>query len=475
MKLKHKKEMELKSKVISLRDKKQKKSNTINKLQKGITLIALVITIIVLLILAGVSIATLTGDNGILTKAQTAKEETEKASVEEQRQLAQLNATMHTEKYDYETEDKGEDGKPIIVPIPAGFAPTQIEGENSVEEGLVITDENGNEFVWIPCEYDQASVKEGAGEEIVYYNDKSVQDENFDNRDSSWKQYQFKYNGGTWYDKQPHTIGMESIKQYHGFYVARYEAGVPKDADFYASKEGDIYYTGEPLEDSGNTIVKNTDKYIPVSKKGNQVWNYISQKNAKTVAENMVNNSNVKSYLIDSHAWNTICRLIKKKDKDKNLIDSTKWGNYPNNLETKYEKLKGLWVEHTKSNGWVHDNYNNTSIPKKSSGKYIELATGICEDFKAYNIYDLAGNMMEWTTETGQNPLSDIPEGYPTCKENEDCPSSVSLPNAVLRGGSFNVSDYEQVVYAYGNVTVHNNNLDIGFRVVLYLKPESNE
>ena len=44
------------------------------KTNKGITLIALVITIIVLLILAGVTIATLTGDNGILTKAQNAKE-----------------------------------------------------------------------------------------------------------------------------------------------------------------------------------------------------------------------------------------------------------------------------------------------------------------------------------------------------------------------------------------------------------------
>ena len=46
---------------------------------KGITLIALVITVIVLLILAGVSIATLTGDNGILTRAQEAKNKTEEA------------------------------------------------------------------------------------------------------------------------------------------------------------------------------------------------------------------------------------------------------------------------------------------------------------------------------------------------------------------------------------------------------------
>ena len=58
------------------------------KINKGITLIALVITIIVLLILAGVTIATLTGDNGILTKAQNAKEKNEQKTVEEQINLA---------------------------------------------------------------------------------------------------------------------------------------------------------------------------------------------------------------------------------------------------------------------------------------------------------------------------------------------------------------------------------------------------
>ena len=59
-----------------------------NKINKGITLIALVITIIVLLILAGVTIATLTGDNGILTKAQNAKEKNAQKTVEEQINLA---------------------------------------------------------------------------------------------------------------------------------------------------------------------------------------------------------------------------------------------------------------------------------------------------------------------------------------------------------------------------------------------------
>ena len=67
------------------------------KESKGITLIALVITIIVLLILAGVTIATLTGDNGILKKSNDAKEETRGASVEEAVELWKIN--KKTERY----------------------------------------------------------------------------------------------------------------------------------------------------------------------------------------------------------------------------------------------------------------------------------------------------------------------------------------------------------------------------------------
>ena len=62
----------------------------IKKSSKGITLIALVITIIVLLILAGVSIAMLTGDNGIITQAKLAKEKTEEAKIREEQQIDSL-------------------------------------------------------------------------------------------------------------------------------------------------------------------------------------------------------------------------------------------------------------------------------------------------------------------------------------------------------------------------------------------------
>ena len=58
------------------------------KNQKGITLVALVITIIVLLILAGVSIAMLTGDNGVLTKASDSDRETARAGAVERINMA---------------------------------------------------------------------------------------------------------------------------------------------------------------------------------------------------------------------------------------------------------------------------------------------------------------------------------------------------------------------------------------------------
>ncbi len=64
----------------------------------GITLIALVVTIIILLILAGVTISMLTGENGILTKAQKAKEQTEIASQEEQRKLARSRSNNEHRK-----------------------------------------------------------------------------------------------------------------------------------------------------------------------------------------------------------------------------------------------------------------------------------------------------------------------------------------------------------------------------------------
>ena len=65
------------------------------KEQKGITLVALVITIIILLILAGISIATLSGDNGLFTRAQQAKNETINGQERENKALDSYNAAIN--------------------------------------------------------------------------------------------------------------------------------------------------------------------------------------------------------------------------------------------------------------------------------------------------------------------------------------------------------------------------------------------
>ena len=122
------------------------------KINKGITLIALVITIIVLLILAGVTIATLTGDNGILTKAQNAKEKNAQKTVEEQINLAvqasKINEGLVIDKDILEQEltnngieitKSGNDELPWTVKKDGYVYTISENGEIKEKEGIAIT------------------------------------------------------------------------------------------------------------------------------------------------------------------------------------------------------------------------------------------------------------------------------------------------------------------------------------------------
>ena len=103
---------------------------------RGITLIALVITIVVLLILVGVSIATLTGDNGILTRTNQAKEETEKATEKEQIQLALIEYEMDSSENDKYTLIEKETNQKILN-----------KTEENVLNGEIIELENGRKYL----------------------------------------------------------------------------------------------------------------------------------------------------------------------------------------------------------------------------------------------------------------------------------------------------------------------------------------
>ena len=115
---------------------------------KGITLVALVITIIVLLILAGVSLSMVFNQNGLIAKAQQAVNETEKAKNNETSDIDKLTGQIDSYQ----------------VPVPEGFY--HVEG-STIENGFVISSEKdddlantkqGNQFVWIPVTRDRKSV-----------------------------------------------------------------------------------------------------------------------------------------------------------------------------------------------------------------------------------------------------------------------------------------------------------------------------
>ncbi len=492
--------------------------------EQGITLVALVITIIILLILAGVTLNTALSDNGLFARAKEASEKYKESEEQEKEALddieKELDGIIQTKEkakagekvsipegkeWDENKVDAVADGEGNVIPVPNGF----YYAGGSKSTGFVISDtENddldnsreGNQFVWIPCTEDQYNdakddvmdeqwscnneykdngnsngekTTEGTGDGKAWKNDyigdeKEILD-NIYNNDN-------KLPTEKWKNENQITKGQESIKKYGGYYIARYEAGIPEEADFYVSKSNsEMKYVNTKKENikipwGSNTIGRGSkdDTGIikdlkPVSKKGVQAWNYITQPNSKRVAENMYNESNsVNSYLVDSQAWNHICKSIFHANKGNN--DSTTWGNYYNNTTTAYKSLNCLWAGHQWNEpDWewnIAEKYEiggiqDEDIPKGEGIALIELSTGASDDFKKYNIYDMAGNMWEWTTE----------HNVVTTDEN------TKKMFVVLRGGSFSeLGSDHSVVRADGGCELITCNWCVGFRVVLYIE-----
>ena len=112
---------------------------------QGITLIALVITVIVLLILAGVTIATLTGDNGILTRAQQAKNETEQAEKEEKEKLGDMEDIINEYATGIKIEQVTDENPGVLEGTGTNDDPYVI---NSIEDLVVFASDvrNGNTY-----------------------------------------------------------------------------------------------------------------------------------------------------------------------------------------------------------------------------------------------------------------------------------------------------------------------------------------
>lgn len=129
------------------------------KQQKGVTLVALVITIIVLLILAGVSIAMLTGDNGILTKATESKTKTLAAELREQVSLAIGELMADQENTNISADDSNTNGVADLIAAKMtknGYTTTATSATS-----LSVTKDSKTYTITINDKYAVTEIKEG--------------------------------------------------------------------------------------------------------------------------------------------------------------------------------------------------------------------------------------------------------------------------------------------------------------------------
>ena len=396
------------------------------KESKGITLIALVITIIVLLILAGVTIATLTGDNGILKKAGDAKTQTEQAKEDENLKIAiagsygtdgklnlkDLKDNLENQGINYDKNNTGfplevtvngenkkidENGNVTVklesvadsktkgtvfndvttledtygnqVKVPKGFKIAS-DSATEVTGGIVIEDATytktiGSQFVWIPVGTGENAIKKANKETVdialgrysfTKNSDGTITTSEYSNR--NWTEGS---NYGNAIAKDIEQF-KTSVKNNHGYYIGRYEAGV-------------VDYNSSVSTSNSNNKINWTgytgDNIKLVCKKEQQVWNYVTQNKASKLSRDMYGSeAKVTSDLINSYAWDTAIVFIQKCGTESN--------------SSTYSVTGGL--------------SSTSTSASQVTGTNILKATGKVD--KQCNIFDMAGNCYEWTTET---------------------------------------------------------------------------
>ena len=395
----------------------------------GITLIALVITIIVLLILAGVTIASITGENGILSKATNARDNNTKASAEEKvktevlgsygsdgklslddlnnnlknvdglkynekkiaddNKIESLPATVNVDGYDVVITEQGNVEKPKTledaktddmltknhdteitvdnktVKIPAGFKVADDSG-NTIDEGIVIEDSEKNQFVWVPVS------KENFATEFVrregYYDGGNLENVISDCGEANDKGENKKVT-------ETETTQKEAIKMYasvernEGFYIARYEAGNDGNGNVVLKKGADVYNeiswsaNGDNMQETTGI----TGGAVELSR------NFANAKNYKTVT----------STLIYGVQWDAVMKWMENV-------------NNPN-VEGK------TYIQDSTGMGWYDDNSGGN--PQKTGTDIGNKGSN-----QVKKIYDLAGNVFEWTMESYKT-YSRVPRG----------------------------------------------------------------
>ena len=366
------------------------------KNEKGITLIALVITIIVLLILAGITIAALSGDNGILTRAKEAKEKTEQAQKEEEKTLSNMESILNNTSTfnNVNTEDTN----------PAGAMPTNVTIlERDANKGIVIKDKNDNEWVWIEVP------KTTVFADLTIDTTNTLTDQNYTDIKNKLITYATTYREGkagqgfNWTDEWYNGCGMtsdeyttayqkmlKSIYIYGGFWIGRYEAGI----------EGTTTETTNARTSSSGRISIGTSPKA-ISKKDAIPYNYVYCSEAQALAQEMTPNNNYTSSLMFGIQWDLTCKFLETRGGLKTAdinSDSSSWGNYNNARIENIASGKYAIYRNASLDKWINilDGYTK----QNSENDYRTLlSTGITEYTNKMNIYDFAGNEWEWTLE----------------------------------------------------------------------------
>ena len=233
------------------------------------------------------------------------------------------------------------------VKVPAGFKIAS-DSATAVEDGVVIEDKDGNQFVWIPAKTGEgASINLSSGntQRIVY------QRTDFGRQYGSYSDYSYTLSS----DEET------SVNTWGGYFIGRYEAGDKESTE------------SETMRDSGTS----QSNMISI-KKGQVPYNWITQANAKNKAEEMNEAENYKTTytkLISGYAWDTAINFIQIKNNDYGL--NSVEGNY---INTKFDYID------IKGNKQTKDNNESILIP---TGQTTAVS----------NIFDMGGNLWEYIDE----------------------------------------------------------------------------